>query len=441
MATTTKQKDELLSFGFIREYQLNQQLSISHRIPNEIIFIIIAFYAIRYEVYCIGNQNSNSFALNHETEEESRRRLQQYTLSPNISKHCTDPDSISTYRSVIIIQNYNNNNIYVTGKNIFDTTKEFNIIENLGQKLADTQTDDGVVDIFKKDNDYINIISKGIWSNSCFMISKNNKIYPFNANYFGKLESNKNIQFFSDNQLKIIGVSSGGEYALFICADGSVYGIGDSSRGQCGVSAEKVYQPTKITFDVDGVKIRDISSGSSHNLCVTEDDNLYTFGWNSYGQLGIGKNAGHAAGDDCVVEPVFNEYFKDINVVKVQCGAWHSAVIDDKGWCYLFGFNSNGQIGQNDVDRYKWMPWKFKFKGLDVRIKNMGCGYRHTLLLGIDEFIYVFGQNDQKQCHPMRRGSIRTPCKLGKAEIGIDEKKRIERVICGPYSSMIVTSV
>ena len=431
MATRAKQKDELLSFGYIREYQLNQHLSISHRIPNEIIFIIIAFYATRFEVYCIGNQNSNLFALNHETEEEESLEiyLTKYTLSPNISTHCTDRDSITAYSSLIIIQNYNNNNIYVTGRNIFDTTKEFNIIENLGQKLADTQTDDGVVDIFKKDNDYINIISKGIWSNSCFMISKNNKIYAFNANYFGKSESNKNIQFFSDNQLKIIGVSSGGGYALFICTDGSVYGIGDSYRGQCGVRVDKVYQPTKITFDADGVKIKDASSGSSHNLCVTEDGNLYTFGWNSYGQLGIEKNAGDAAGNDCVVKPVFNEYFKDINVVKVQCGAWHSAVIDDKGWCYLFGLNSNGQIGQNDVDGFKW-------------IKSMGCGYRHTLLLGIDEYIYVFGENDQKQCHPMRRErSIRTPCKLGKGEIGIDEKNRIERVVGVRYSSMIVTSV
>ena len=66
---------------------------------------------------------------------------------------------------------------------------------------------------------------------------------------------------------------------------------GWNSHGQTGVvDAAKVFisEPTKLEI-VDGqgnqVKFKHLSLGARHSILVDEQDNLYTFGWNKYGQL------------------------------------------------------------------------------------------------------------------------------------------------------------
>jgi len=36
--------------------------------------------------------------------------------------------------------------------------------------------------------------------------------------------------------------------------------------------------------------VLDVGCGSRHTVCLTMGNNLWSFGWNKYGQLGLGDN-------------------------------------------------------------------------------------------------------------------------------------------------------
>eukprot|EP01084_Bolivina_argentea_P005860 11070_1 len=414
MALNQNEKDKLLLFGYIRNFQHYTKLT--HSIPDPIVFIIITYYSTNFKVYCIGNNTQNTFEIdNHQSVTlTTNGYLSKYTLSNKMSKQCTDISSITACSSYIIIRNFNTNNIFVTGRNtIVGTHKSIQYLDSIDDKNTTTPV--------TQHNDYINVISKGIWSENCYMVSKNGIFYSNTTNSKLKIQP-----FFNKNSLVLKSIRCGGRYVLFVCNNGSVYAYGVNNRGQCGIKsakAEMLEVPTLVTFSGnkdDIIKIKDISAGSSHNLCVSTDGNVYVFGWNSYGQCGLTMS--ECDGKDYVYQPKKNEYFKDINVNIVECGAWHSVVMDTNGCCYLFGYNSNDDI---------------------KRINNAACGYRHTLLLSNDcdeQCIYSFGRNEQKQCSILSElNVIKKPYKLTKKEIGIDGRCDIVRVIACPYASIIVT--
>jgi alpha-tubulin suppressor-like RCC1 family protein len=82
----------------------------------------------------------------------------------------------------------------------------------------------------------------------------------------------------------------------------------------------------------------DISAGNYHSLGI-KDSCLYTWGNNSFGQLGNGDNRD-------IFSPV--KIGSKTNWASVAAGNNHSIAVDDLGVAYAFGSNSNGQLGLGD---------------------------------------------------------------------------------------------
>ncbi|KAL5550291.1 hypothetical protein UlMin_000467, partial [Ulmus minor] len=61
----------------------------------------------------------------------------------------------------------------------------------------------------------------------------------------------------------------------------------------------------------------------------------------------------------------------------VSCGARHSAILTEDGQLFSWGWNKYGQLGLGDsVDRST--PYRVTVTGVP---KNVACGWWHTLLL------------------------------------------------------------
>ena len=85
------------------------------------------------------------------------------------------------------------------------------------------------------------------------------------------------------------------------------------------------------------VQAKKFAMGSDHTAAITENGDLYCWGDNSFGQVGMGT--------DNVIqkEPVkILENIKDISL-----GYWCSAAISEKGDLYCWGCNRNGQVKWN----------------------------------------------------------------------------------------------
>ena len=86
---------------------------------------------------------------------------------------------------------------------------------------------------------------------------------------------------------KVIEVSLGAHFTLFLSNSGKVYGCGANTYAQLGNGASPTHTlyPTYITGD-DVIMIR---SSNDDSLCLTKDGDVYAWGRNEWGGLGLGN--------------------------------------------------------------------------------------------------------------------------------------------------------
>ena len=128
--------------------------------------------------------------------------------------------------------------------------------------------------------------------------------------------------------------------------------------------------------------IIDISGSTGHRAAVSNKGDIYIWGDNSCGRLGLG------------LDP--NTYVKFPTkipnlpkIVNVECGAYNTIFLTDKGEVYVCGSNIFGQLGFGDTVS-RWIP--SKIKGIP-RMKKICCKEGHVAALAVTGQIYVWGTN------------------------------------------------
>lgn len=108
------------------------------------------------------------------------------------------------------------------------------------------------------------------------------------------------------------------------------------------------------TFVSDNKKWTDFSLGHYHGLGISLDKELYSVGYNYYGQLGL-ETDGVGENKNVLTKTGAN-YFKNGNVYnsnpkwsKVAAGAQHSLAVDSSGHLFSFGDGSYGSLGTNNL--------------------------------------------------------------------------------------------
>lgn len=113
---------------------------------------------------------------------------------------------------------------------------------------------------------------------------------------------------------------------------------GENNHGQLGLGDNNtIIGPDKINFS-QSVKILKISLGNSHTLAIDADGEVWSWGLNTKGQLGLGHN-------NPTVRPQKVNFSKGVKIIEVAAGGAHSVAIDRDGKVYTWGWNINGQLG------------------------------------------------------------------------------------------------
>lgn len=87
----------------------------------------------------------------------------------------------------------------------------------------------------------------------------------------------------------------------------------------------------KVVEALQDYKVIDVAcgSGDAQTLCVTDDDNVWSWGDGDYGKLGIGGS------DGCKV-PMKIDSLAGLGVIKVECGSQFSVALTRSGAVYTW---------------------------------------------------------------------------------------------------------
>ncbi|XP_055812475.1 ultraviolet-B receptor UVR8-like isoform X2 [Solanum dulcamara] len=170
-------------------------------------------------------------------------------------------------------------------------------------------------------------------------------------------------------------IACGGRHSAVITDAGVLLTFGWGLYGQCGLgNTNDVLRPTCVSSLLN-TRIEAVAGGLWHSVCLCDHGRVYTFGGNQFGQLGLGTGTDHTETSPRLVDASIleNEHAK-----VVSCGARHSAIMTEDSKIYSWGWNKYGQLGLGDtIDRND--PFEVPID--DCTPKNVACGWWHTLLL------------------------------------------------------------
>ena len=169
---------------------------------------------------------------------------------------------------------------------------------------------------------------------------------------------------------------SSGSPSLWSKIFGKVHSLGIDTRTDLLV-------PTPIELPEE---ILEIACGREHCLALGKYG-LYSWGTNDYGQLGEGDLFKFAC------KPRTVEFFKnntEERVVKVFAAEYSSAVITNLGRVYVWGSNSEMQLGLNQENSLEYRPMLVPMTEI-YAVKDAYCGGASTMLLTETNEVFVAG--------------------------------------------------
>jgi alpha-tubulin suppressor-like RCC1 family protein len=135
-------------------------------------------------------------------------------------------------------------------------------------------------------------------------------------------------------------ISNGKNHTAAIKTDGTLWTWGDNSFGQLGVN-DITNRSTPVTTILGGTNWKSVGSGADHIVAIKTDGSLWSWGRNGTGQLGINVAANRSTP---VTTLLGGNDWKSI-----QNNGYHTAAIKTDGTLWTWGSNTNGQLGVNNT--------------------------------------------------------------------------------------------
>lgn len=159
-------------------------------------------------------------------------------------------------------------------------------------------------------------------------------------------------------KIKITKVCCGLEHVVGLTDTGSIFTWGNGSRGQLGNDSLNSEENPQLLTCLDGILVTNIAAGGWHSAAITICGDVYTWGWNNFGQLGFptNKNTEHGSSDTCslLAVPKCVNYpdHDNVDVKEVSCGTQHTLILLMNGLIYGCGWNKYGQVNPYDKSEY-----------------------------------------------------------------------------------------
>ncbi|MDB5052426.1 MAG: hypothetical protein JWM44_476 [Bacilli bacterium] len=187
----------------------------------------------------------------------------------------------------------------------------------------------------------------------------------------------------------ITSISSRYLHSLAAASDGTVWSWGDNSFGQIGNNAlVDQYIPIKVSGLLIGKTITTVSSGKYHSLALASNGTVWSWGDNTYGQLGNGSTVSQKT-------PVQVSGLSGKTITAIAAGDTYSLALANDGTVWTWGNNSSGQLGDGTTIQ-KTSPVNVSTL-MGTTITAIAAGSNHSIALDTNFQVWTWGNNNSGQ--------------------------------------------
>ena len=202
--------------------------------------------------------------------------------------------------------------------------------------------------------------------------------YSFGANSSGQLGQGTNSSPltaglcypWSPSSPPVVAVAAGDDHGLVLLADGTVLACGQNNHGQLGLGAASmpVTGLKQVQLPSGSIAMK-IAAGHAFSLVLLSTGDVYAFGVNDWGQLGLGP----AFLNSDVATPTQIGF--PTQVSEIAAGYRHSLVLDCKAAVWAFGNNEHGELGIGYRDQNPHPAPEIVQVPNSVSVKYVAAGY------------------------------------------------------------------
>ncbi|OAE31917.1 hypothetical protein AXG93_4485s1040 [Marchantia polymorpha subsp. ruderalis] len=260
-------------------------------------------------------------------------------------------------------------------------------------------------------------------------------VYSWGRGDFGQLglgdESDRSfpslVQSLADKD--ILHVAAGDFHTAFLTGDGELYTTGNNECGQLGAkSRELQLLPIRVAA-LDTYTISHVACGQKHTVAVTDTGALASWGAAEFGQVGHKE----AAGSVDSVQPRIVKGTRELQFVRVACGAAHTVALTGSGDVYTFGQGAFGALGhgsKDDIDSPKLVETLW-----GLGIVQVACGENHSAALSADGQVFTWGRGKYGQ---LGHGTVES--EFHPVAVTALSDQMIVQVVCGGDHTMALNS-
>lgn len=280
---------------------------------------------------------------------------------------------------------------------------------------------------------------------------------PLNQGSEGILGFNKDVDeqcvpVLLPDSRKIVHIATGSNHAITLDSKGKVQTWGAGQQGQLGRriverdARVSSLRPGGLVFK-RGVEIAKVAAGSYHSFALTTKGQVYAWGLNNFGELGVEEMMG--VDGAAVLQPTLIESLLPYNIVDVAGGEHHSVALTDDGRVLAWGRIDGDQCGfshdvynrdnsiydENDKPRIVRVPTVHET--IPVPVSAIAVGTDTSIVVTAAGEAWSWGFNTTYQCGLGETdGEVYPPRAIGNSVV---KGRKIVAADCGGQFSMLAS--
>ena len=179
-------------------------------------------------------------------------------------------------------------------------------------------------------------------------------------------------------------VSAGQSHSLAVGSDGNLYAWGDNQNGQLGDGTTTNRTASTMAAAPAGKRFVQVAAGNGHSMALDRDGRVWTWGSNEREQLGRTPDDSNPAG-----KPGQAATPAGVTFIAISAGADHSTALDRDGNTWTWGDNTYRQLGSSASG-----PTPTGVGVPEAAFASVSAGARHSIGLDANGTAWTWGGRD-----------------------------------------------